>query len=341
MLFSGWHKEVFPTTQITGHNTKTIQILNESAADVQHVVSVGWYANSNKVGHFQISGVKVGQEKVGEKDIFIPPMGVLNLEVTYAPLSLVSSEADFGGWVTTADSRMEEEGEPAIHRAVVVIAYDSPKEGYVNIELVGTALPGPNGEVMATPVSGGAGECNASGKRACFIGTFSIDLPGLMSGGALEVPLYAPIPLTIDAGIAEIDMDEFPPIVIPLKGNGPGEPLEGKPVDAVTIIISGTPETTAKGSFDGVNLTLSDVSFRVRVDLGEITYDDITPGLTTAVDFNIPGLEITTDEPFDGNKITFGVETTLSSTPSGNGLFDAFLANAKVVVRFSGKLELP
>lgn len=366
MLFSSWNRETFPTTRVSQSSTKTLQVLNESPTEIQHVMSMAYYTNSNKEGHFQITDIRVGTEPAGQKDIFIPPLGVLNIGITYAPLNLETSEAEYAGWITTSEDRAEpvtiekeepveamkemigtkalgdaKEYEPAIHRSVLMIAYDGPEEGYVSFELVGTAIPGPNGEETAIPVGQGAGECDVGGNRACFIGTFSIDLPGLMSGGALEVPMNGPLPLTIDGGAAELDMNEFPPIIIPLKGNGPGEALEGKPVDAVTIIISGTPDTVTKGSFDGANLILSDVSFRVRVDLGELTYDDITPGLATAVDFNIPGLEITTDQPFDGANISFGVETTLSSNPSGNGLFDSFLANAKVVVKFMGKLELP
>jgi len=162
-----------------------------------------------------------------------------------------------------------------------------------------------------------------------------------MSGGALEVPMNGAIPFKFDAGSAELNMDEFPPVLIVVKGNGPGEPLEGKPVDAITIIISGTPEIISNGSFDGSSLSMSEIAFRIRVLLGEKTYEDITPSLATAVDFNITGLEIATDEPFDGSKIIFGVETTLSEAPSGNSLFDTFLGGARVVVKFTGMLELP
>lgn len=421
-LFSGYRKEAFPTTRVTGSNTKTIQILNESETDVQHILSIAFYANSNENGHFQVSEVRVGTEKVGQKDVFIPPMGVLNLDLAYAPLNLETTEATYGGWTTTSEDRGEkvkiedvaedvaevkgavsmmaglirskdskdneddtsaeddegstegveggaseededsaaenttdeeqetndeprttiDEYEPAIHRAMLIVAYDNPQAGYVHVELVGGAVPGPNGEVTAIPMGGaGEGECVAQGTTACFTGTFSIDLPGLMTGGAVEVPMNGPVPFTVENGAAELNMDEFPPVLLALKGNGPGEPLEGKPVDAVSIVISGTPECIATGSFDGRNLSLAGVGFRIRVLLGEITYDDINPGLVSAVDFNIEDLEIITDEPFDGSKIIFGVEATLSENPSGNGLFDAFLGGVRVVVKFTGMLELP
>lgn len=371
--FSGYHKEVFPVTKITEEYTKTIQILNESSTDIQHIVGIAFYSDSNKSGHFQVSEVKIGDSKVGLKDIFIPPMGVLNIVITYAPLDLDTTVAAYGGWTTTEDDKeiveVETEEEPsedstkavqimstmmknssgekefqesAIHRAMLVVAYDEPRKGYNHVELVGGAIPGPNGETTAVGIGKvGEGDCSAGGTTACFRGSFSIDLPGLMSSGPVEVPMSGPVPIKVESGAAEINMDEFPPVLIVVKGNGPGEPLEGKPVDAISIVISGTSETKAVGSFDGRSLSLSQTSFRVRVLLGEITYEDINPGLAAAVDFDISDLDVVTDEPFDGSKIIFGVETTLSDNPSGNGLFDSFLGGARVIVKFNGMLELP
>ena len=358
-LFSSYRKETFSITKVTESKSKTVQLLNESDRDVQHVMSMAFYADSNKKGHFQVTEVRVGAEKVGLTNIFIPPMGVLNITITYAPLDVETTEADFGGWITTSEDRwertssndaistmsnmMEEEDvDAAIHRAMLMVAYDEPGKGYVHVELVGGSEPGPNGELTTVPMGGRGGiECVAEGNRSCFLGAFSIDLPGLMSGGAIEIPIPGAIPFTMEGSSAELNLDEFPAILIVLKGNGPGEPLEGKPVDALSIIISGTPESIATGSFDGGNLSLSDVDFRVRVLLGEITDEDITPSLATAVDFNITELEIVTEEPFDGSRIVFGTEATLSSAPSGNGLFDSFLGGARIVVKFTGMLELP
>jgi hypothetical protein len=347
-LFTGYRKEVFPVTPVTESSSKTVQILNDSATSVQHVTAMAFHAASNKEGHFQITEVRSGEEKVGQKDIFVPPMGVLNVTITYAPLNIETTEADFGGWVTRRDDRGyvdaggDASEDAAIHRTMLTVAYDNPRAGYVYIELVGGAEPGPNGETSAVGTGGTSGDqCSAGDSTTCFRGTFSIDFPGLMSGGAIEVPMHGAIPFRFEDGAAELNMDEFPPVLIALKGNGPGEPLEGKPVDAISVIISGKPETVAKGSFDGRTLALSDVMFRIRVQLGELTYEDITPGLATAVDFNLEGLEVATEEPFDGGKIIFGVETTLSSSPSGNGLFDSFLGGARVIVKFSGALELP
>lgn len=382
--FSGYRMEELPVTRVTESRAKTVQVLNDSDTRVQHVMSVAFYGGSNKNGHFQVVSAMVGNDKVGLKDIFVPPLGVLNLEIAYAPLNLETTEASWNGWTTTsedrwpavdlnelelepepedeaedkagdeakgavatmarlADGKGESEYEPAIHRAMLIVAYDEPDDGYMHIELAGGAVPGPNGETTSEAIgpAGGGADCVAEGTTACFSGTFSIDIPGLMSGGALEVDMIGSIPFTINDTAVELDMNLFPPILITLVGNGPGEPLEGKPVDAVSIVISGTPDVLAAGSFDGQSLTLAEVSFRVRVILGKITYDDINPGLAAAVDFNIEGLNIETEEPFNGESIVFGVETTLSATPSGNGLFDAFLGNAQVAVKFSGALDLP
>ncbi len=416
--FSNYRKETYSATRVTGNRVKTVQILNESETDVQHIMSVGFWANSNEQGHFQVTKVSVGSEQVGQKDIFVPPMGVLNLEITYAPLNLDTTEATFNGWLTTADDRFdpivldesfsggiesskiakragtrsavvsmsqvmnakastdeeidmsseaddeESEGieeveetveldesipaptimeyEPAIHRAMLIVAFDKPRGGYSNIELVGGAVPGPNGEETAVGMGGlSGGDCEASGTTMCFTGTFSIDLPGVMTGGAAEVPMAAPISFELDETSLKLDMNEFPPVLIALKGNGPGEPLEGQPIDELSIIISGSPDVVGVGTFDGSVLSMTEVGFRIRVVMGGITYEEITPGLAAAVDFTIDNLEAVTDEPFDGSKIIFGFETTLSQNPSGNGLFDSFLGGIRVVVKFSGMLDLP
>lgn len=374
-LFSGYQRENFDLTRVTESKNKTIQIVNDSPTAIQHIQGISFYSNSNEAGHFQVIETKVGATVVGQQDIFVPPMSDLKIKVTYAPLDLDTTPAGFAGWVTRPTDRWEAvdlnsfdvpaSGEetksknavnvmtklagkeayyykPAIHRAMLLVIYDKPSEGYLSIELVGGAVPGPNSEVTAVPLGGSGGEnCVAGGKTACFTGSMSIDLPGLMKGGAVEVPMQGSIPFEIDGSSMKLVMDQFPPVLMALEGNGPGEPLEGKPIDAISIIISGVTGTEAFGSFDGQSIQLSEAIFRVRVLLGKVDYADIGPGLAAAVDFNIDPLEITTDEPFDGSKIVFGMETTLSDSPSGNGLFDAFLGSARVVVKFKGMLELP
>lgn len=376
-LFTEYTKEVFNLTKVTESDVRTIKILNESNEEIQHIVSMAFHAESNKNGHFQIQGVDVGTSRVGLKDLYIPPMGILKLNISYAPLNLETSEESFGGWITKEDDKgiveVSDNGdiivrssllesstdimsalggevedqtllgyEPAIHRAMLIIGYDRPREGYIYIELIGSAIPSPDGEISAiAPGSAvGGSDCMAEGTTACFRGTFSIDLPGLMSGGALEVPM-TPFPITIDGSSAEINMNEFPPVLIALVGNGPGEPLEGQALDALSIVISGMEDSISQGSFDGRNLEMSDVTFRVRIALGELQPEDINQGLNAAVDFNIPDLEITTEEPFDGSRIIFGTEATLSDNPSGNSLFDSALGGARIIVKFTGQLELP
>lgn len=368
-LFSTYQKVMFPVTRVSESSVKTIEFLNNSNKSVQHILSVEFYAGSNDVGHYQVKEVRVGTEVADLKDIFVPPMGVLSVDVTYTPLDLITTEAGYAGWVTSSSDkgRMEdfpqaisimgnimkgankdasaeetEDYRPAIHRAVLVVTYDSPAEGYSEVEFIGGAIPGPNGEMSAAPMGGlQRTECVVGGTQACFNGSFSIHLPSIMSSGPMEVPLTSPVPITVDGSTSEMNMDLFPPVLIVIKGNGPGEPLEGKPVDAISIIISGTEGAVGKGTFDGSNLTLSGIGFRIRMDLKEITEDMITPKLNMMVDFNVTELDVFTEEPFDGENIVFGVDTTLSEAPSGNGLVDPFLGGAQVIVRFNGKLELP
>lgn len=409
-LFSSYSKVVYPVTRVTDSSTKTVQLLNESTEGIQHVLGVHYYSNSNGAGHFTITDVRVNTQSVNKTNIFIPPMGVLEIDIVYAPLNLVTTEAAYFGWVTTPDMKgdledfgyvppfekkaqmkgavffmsdvivegdadddvaedkkldedqgkeentdkelgLDEEDDfgeddltghrPAIHRAVLEVVYDKPAEGYSHTELVGGAIPGVYGEESANPPGGTARtECVVGGTTACFSGDFSIELPGLMNG-AIEVQMTGAIPIEIDGSTAKMDMDQFPPILIVVKGNGPGEPLEGKPVEAISIVISGTVGAEGDGSFDGGNLELSKVGFRIRMDLKEISEEDLSQKLSTMVDFDIEGLDIFTEEPFDGEKMRFGVDTVLSSAPSGNGLIDPFLGGAKVIVRFSGKLTLP
>ncbi|MBI4366434.1 MAG: hypothetical protein HY543_06420 [Deltaproteobacteria bacterium] len=231
----------------------------------------------------------------------------------------------------------------ATHRALVILTYDHPGEGVVQIELVGHAVPGPNGELTA-PGGGGApteaGECEPGGTTACFTGQFAIDLPGLMSGGPVTADLSGPLPLTIDGSRVELQMSRFPPVLFIVKGNGPGEPLEGKPVGVISLVISGAPELVAMGSFDGAALDLGDVGFRVRIYLAEIAIED-ADATTAPADFLVHGLTLTTTEPFADGAIRLRIETTLSDRPANDALIDPFLAGAKVIVELAGTLALP
>lgn len=230
----------------------------------------------------------------------------------------------------------------AIHRALILLTFDYPQEGVSQIELVGRATPGPNGEISAMP-SGGTtqpGECAAGGTTACFTGTFSIDLPGLMKTGPVVTELSGPLSITIDGGTAEIDMNTFPPVVFVVKGNGPGEPLEGKPVGVISIVLSGAPDIIGIGSFDGASLQIADMGFRIRIYLAELTVEDADT-TTAPVDFLVNALSLTTTKPLADGKITLAIETTLSANPAANPLVDPFLSGAKVVVVLEGALQLP
>lgn len=371
-------REVFKTTKLTQKTTRTITLTNTNSESIQHVLAIGFGAGANKVGNFKIDKVDVDGVVQGMTDISIAPNANLHLTITYEPLDLKTTDADWGGWVTgnpvprdaeripansntsknksaipakaavgskaaDGDAPAEEAKafEPVPHRTYLLIEYDYPNEGYLQMELVGFAAPGPNGEVSVAGGGAGGGECTPGGNVACYTGGFAIDLPGLMQGGAQDLQLTSPVKFQMDGSSVKLEMNTFPNVLLVLKGNGPGEPLEGKPVASISIVISGATDAVGTGTFDGRDLELTGVGFRIRVVLGEITEKDITPGLAAAVDFNIKDLAMTTVEPFDNGFITLSVETKFSSAPSGNPLFDQFLGNQDVMLVMKGEIAVP
>ncbi|MDO8494115.1 MAG: hypothetical protein Q7S68_02110 [Deltaproteobacteria bacterium] len=360
--FASWQREEFADTAITGSVTKTISLRNDSTTAVQKVIGVGFDGSGDGRQHFQLDRVSVGGKPVSPKEIVVPPGSSLNMQITYSPRNLETTVADFGGWSTgqkepfrpykprpqsgregEAPLALPAEGttqapiiEPeVIHRVVLLAVYESPKSGMTQIELVGHAVPGPNGEISLPEISGQ--ECTPAAGLACFSGNFSIDVPKLFVGGAIENLLPGAIQFGIEEPVASLDMERMPPLMLVLKGNGPGEPLEGQPVSSVTIIIRGVQGTKAEGSFDGSRLELNDLSFRVQVVIGEISIEDLV-GLAPIVDFTIDHLRLVTEEPMTDGKITLKIETTLAQNPSGNPVFDEFLGGAQIIVRLIGKL---
>ena len=315
---------------------------NNDTSEEQHVRAIGFDKGSNSVGHFRLDSVQVGNSSVGTQDIVIPPGSTLVVNVTYAPLNMDTTFANYGGWETGRPTRFiphkpgeepqEETGE-AIHRSILQASYDYPKGGILQIELVGYAVPGPNGEVEA---GGMPGECTPGNGIACYAGGFSIDIPQLYAGGPKDLELTGDIKFTMSGGEISMRMDDFPPAIMILRSTEIPELPSGV---TGALIISGAPGVTASGTFDGSRITLSDVAFRIRFVLGEVTADDITPGMASMIDFVIPDLEITTTEPLSQGNITLHLETTLSDAPSGNDLFDQFLSNADVVVVMKGQLS--
>lgn len=345
--FTRYEMEKFDITPITGQSQKTIKLINPSKTNVQHITAVMFDGGGNEGGHFKIERIDIGGEKVPAKDMTIPVAGYADVVVSYVPKDLISTTAEYGLWKTgpeTAVSAMVTLGSgvtanktAAVHRGIIVAQYDYPEQGNVYIEIVGQAVEGPHGEKTFSGDTA-TGECVPSDTMMCYQGNFSINLPGLMSGGALEIVMQGMIPFTTSGGALELDMNQFPDVLIPLRGNGPGEPLEGKPVSAISIIIDGAPDVVATGSYDGGGIHLENVGFRIRVVLGSVAYEDIATGLNAAVDFTVDHLSMTSPRPFDGNTILMEVLTTLSSNPSGNKLFDQFLGGADVIVQFDGTL---
>ncbi len=231
----------------------------------------------------------------------------------------------------------------ALHRALLVLIYDYPQEGILQVEFVGTAIPGPQGELVAAPSADGGGvatgECTAGGTTACFAGDFSINLPGLMKE-AVHTELTGAWPITIDGGTASADMGQFPLALFVVQGNGPGEPLEGQPISALSIAISGDPHSQATGTFDGSSLTLTDAGFRIRIYFSAMSVDGLASNAAPA-EFIVDGLTIETRMPLADGTIGLGVESILEQNPSGNLAVDPLLSGATFVVDMQGTLTLP
>lgn len=340
--FSAYQVEEFDTTPITMSAQKVIYVANNDTGDEQHIRAIGFDKGSNSAGHFRVDSVKVGEQSVGMKDIVVPPGGAMAIAVTYEPLNMETTFADYGGWVTgepehwiprPADEIEEKDTSHAIHRAILQASYDYPTPGIIQIELVGQAIIGPNGEIAA---GGKPGECTPGEGVACYTGGFAIDIPQLYAGGPRDLVLTGAIKFTMSGGEASMRMDDFPAALMVLKSTEIPELPSGV---TGTLVISGGIGKSATGTFDGSRISMKDVVFRIRFVLGELTAADVTPGLASMIDFEVPNLEIDTLEPLSQGNITMHLETTLSDKPSGNDLFDQFLSGAKVVVVMKGQLS--
>lgn len=338
---------MFETTPI-GQSQKHTFVVGELNPDAQlHVSEIDFDRSSNSAGHFRLEKVMVGNKLVDKKDIVIPPGSALYITVSYSPLDLKTSKASYGGWETGRDERWlpkdpkEVEGEAAnekplsaIHRSLFYVLYDEGREGMLTVQMSGEAVVGLNGEA-SVPRAGGP--CEPGNGTACYKGKFSVDIPQLAPGGPKDMDLLGPVRFSIDGSTLELRMDDFPPAVMYLRSTE----ISQLPAGVVaTLIVSGAEGYSAKGTFDGARITLSDVNFRVRVALGELKSEDVALGAAAMVDFNVPKLDITTTEPLSQGKITLRMETTLPQNPSGNAIFDQFLSNAKIVLIMKGEFGL-
>lgn len=335
--FTSWQMEKFEETPVTQSTAKMISLRNDGSSGVQTLLGIGFDGTGDGKQHFHIDKVMVGTRVVGLKNIVVPPSSSVNVQITYEPRDLKTTKADFGGWVTGGEDSKSEASPQVFHRAVLLAVYESPKGGIAQIELVGKALPGPNGEISLPEA--GVGPCEVQEGVACFTGKFSIDIPKLFTTGPREEALAGPIRFYIAGSMASLRMEDIPPIILVLEGNGPGEPLEGQPVSAVSIVIRGVPGVEAQGSFDGSRMELQGFSFRVQVVVGVLNPEQVA-NISPIVDFTLEKLAMTTEEPYTNGPITLRVDTTLSSKPSGNPIFDEFLGEAQVIVRFKGNLGL-
>ena len=347
-VFADYRQEVFPQTAISADTEKVVRLVNPHADQIQRIGAIDFDGGGNQDGNFEVSHVMVAGKVVPKRDIIVPAGATAEVHVTYHPQKLKTTQAAYGGWVTGEPYRerplgpgevLPKSDSVAIHRGMLIVTYHFPEEGVVQIELIGTATPGKEGEREASSSAGG--DCDAKDTTACFKGEFSITIEGLMKGDPIPYPISAPVPIQIEGGTARLVMDKFPYVLIVIKGNGPGEPLEGQPISAISIVVTGAKGITAIGTFDGSAISMDNVGFRIRIVPGELAVADINPSMAAMGDFEIKDIALTTSEPYTAGDITFKLETTLSDKPSGNEIIDGFLHGAHVAVEMKGKLDLP
>lgn len=344
--FSHLQTETFDPTKVTESTTRTFVLSNPSMDSEEHVRAIAFDTGSNAGGHFRIEKLRVGDQTVGTTDIVIPPGGALSVTVTYAPQNLKTTEADYAGWKTgdrdsdrwipVAPEVAKKSKVPGavVHRALIEAVYDHPEGGIIYVHLVGEAEPGPSGEKEA---GGAFAKCVPGDGTACYSGGFALEIPQLAPGGPKPLEMTGPIRFSISQGAAKLRMDDFPYVIYYLRSEEIPQLPSGV---TATLVISGAQGETAEGTFDGSRLTLADVTFRIRVALGELSVDQVKSGLSAMVDFNIPSIAITTIKPFQQGNITLHLETTLGANPSGNELFDQFLSGAKITAFLEGQLEM-
>lgn len=357
--FSEYQRTEFAQTAVTQSTTRVIRLENPSSIQPQHVRSIAFDAGGNPGGNFQLSKVVVGGRAVAPRDIIVPANGVLELHLLYAPRSLETTQATFGGVESGAPPRIAPQAPAeksvragqaaafgmqrllggkaaavplALHRGLLVMTYDQPNEGLLQLELVGTAALGPNGEVAIS----GAGECVVDGSTACFSGVLRITMPGVVDT-AQETELSGKWALQIDAGTVRADMARFPVALFVISGDQLPSSL---PVAALSIAISGDDKTVAEGTFDGQSLQIERAAFRARIYTQAETVESIADK-AALIDFVIPDITITTASPLDGNQIMLAVDTTLGPNPTGVPLGDQALGGKQIKVEIAGTLALP
>ena len=365
--FSDYQRELIGEVKIGEKVTKEIVIQNTSLTETHHIEALNFDAANNTAGHFRIEKVEVGgvPQNPKDHDISVPPASMVQIYVTYQPLNLETTISNAGGWSTGqkkryipsapkekssatkamsgmlsakgVESEIDTEGK-AVHRAVIAVLYDQPRVGILKIEVLGTAEEGPNGETTA--VGSGGGSCPDGTGIICYSGGFAIELPDIMTGGARQLKLSGPIVFESSGSNLTLDMTAFPSALLVMKGNGPGEPLEGQPISAISLVISGAEGIEASGTFDGSNIDVNGVAFRIRVVLGELKESDVNPGLQSTVDFAVKDISIKTSKPLTNGSITLTAEAVLDKDPSGNPAFDQVLGNTRVVVTMDGSLEV-
>ena len=131
--FAGWQQERFEPTAVTQSLAKSVIIGQTSESQNQHLLGINFEQGSNAAGHFRIDAVKVNSQIVSASDIVIPSQSLLEVTVSYTPMNLLTTSADYGGWVTGEEGRFNprpvgaadaDKSQTAIHRAILQAVYD-------------------------------------------------------------------------------------------------------------------------------------------------------------------------------------------------------------------------
>jgi len=335
-MLSQWQTESFSKTAITQSSQKVFRLSNYSSTDEQHIRSIAFDRGSNIAEHFRMASLKVGAQLVDATDIVIPPNSYLEVTVSYSPKNMDTSLANYNGWVTGEEERFIPKHpdeiakaaateKPVIHRAVLQAVYDYPKTEIYYIHLVGYAEKGPQGE---TTISAGSVNCYPGNGAACFDGDFLLDIPSLAPGGPKSLEISGPIKFQLEGNTIHLKMNDFPYVLMVLRS----EEIPQLPSGVIaTLVISGSEDVVASGSFDGNRVILDNMSFRIRVALGELSLSQVKQGMSALVDFDVDDISIETISPLDQGWIRMQLETSLPNNPSGNELFDQFLSNANIM----------
>ncbi|MBU4484628.1 hypothetical protein KKA47_04315 [bacterium] len=321
--FTDYQRVEFDTIAVGESVSQTIEIVNNGNND-QHILGINFDPGSNDSGHFTMSSITVAGEPVEYSDLIVPAGESIYLTVKYAPQEFEETSASYGGWKTGTDTDVEDEEDSMIQRAIIILVYDEPRPGVLQVEVFGKALPG---EIVPEPNEG----------VAKFSGEYIIDVPDLLPQ-PMALTSTGDFPISIEGEKATINMNDLPHLYIVKEEDWPDDPLPGM---IFSIVISGVEGVTATGTFDGSKMEIPGLSFRVRGVPGKVTPDQITPGLQAVVDIKVENISLITTSEYTDGQISMQLKGRLPEKPSEHEVFNNFLGNREVIIDMSGTLSMP